>query len=155
MLDSMLARPDQDVVLLRAELLVRAKSATGDMDYAGALTSAWTAIEGMLGDHFGRFLNENADRALGDRPSSGERFISSQRRRFLEGAEMTSRHLAEFLSLLDLLPFLLYRAILRCARARNNWLHAEKLPTHEDAVEALQAAAELFELVEGIPLRLA
>lgn len=155
MLDSLLRRPNREIVLLRAELLVRAKEATGDMDYAGALTSAWTAIEGMLGDLFGRFLDANADRAVGTGALSGARFISSQRRRFLEGPEMTSRHLAEFLSLLDVLPFPLYRAVLRCAKARNNWLHAEKIPTHEDAVRALQAAAELFEIAEGVPLRVA
>lgn len=155
MLDSLLRRPNREIVLLRAELLARAKGAMGDMDYAGALTSAWTAIEGILGDLFARFLDANADRGVGDGALSDGRFISAQRRRFLEGAEMTSRHLAEFLSLLDVLPFPLYRAVLTSAKARNNWLHTEKLPTHEDAVRALQTAAELFEIAEAVPLRVA
>jgi hypothetical protein len=140
-------------VLLRAELLLRAKVATSEMDHAGALTSAWTAIEGMLGDIFDSFLDAHADRALDAEAPSGARFINTARREFLRGSEMTSRLTAEFLSLLDVIPFSLYRAVLTCAKARNKWLHTETPPTNDDAVRALQAAAELFELAEGFPLR--
>jgi hypothetical protein len=75
------------------------------------------------------------------------------RREFLEGSEMTVRHVCEVLSLLDILPFPLYQAVLRCAKARNNWLHKETLPPMEVATLAVTACGELFEQAENLPLQ--
>jgi len=142
------------MTLLRAELLHRAKAAIMDQDRGGALTNAWMAIEGLLGDEFKRYLDDNEDRTGAIDPSGNAvKFIDRKRRDFLEGAEMTARLTAEFLSLADRLPFHLYRATVRCGKARNDWLHAQKGVSHEDAHAALLAAGELFELVEGVPLR--
>ncbi len=49
LLRALLSRPNQDMTLLRAELLFRANSAVAHRDWAGGLTSAWGAIEGLLG----------------------------------------------------------------------------------------------------------
>ncbi len=65
---------------------------------------------------------------------------------------MTSRHTAEFLSLLGVLPFGLYRASTRCATARNEWLHSQVEPSSDLAHMAVKALGDLFALVEGVPL---
>jgi hypothetical protein len=62
---TLLARPKRDAVLLRAELLVRAKIAFVENDFSGALTNAWTAAEGMLGDLLGAYVDQNEDRPSG------------------------------------------------------------------------------------------
>jgi hypothetical protein len=59
----------------------------------------------------------------------------------------------EFLSLIDRLPFDLYCAARECSTARNNWLHKAEPPSSEMAQTAIKAAGELFELLEGVPLR--
>jgi hypothetical protein len=150
LLDRILLRPGRDAVLLRAEMLLRGKAALIDQDMSGALTNAWTAMEGILGDLLHRYLEREAERPV---PGPGK-FINRRRRDFLEGAEMTVRHVAEVLSLLDILPFPLYEATLKCAKARNNWLHAEMVPPMEIANLAITAGGELFEQAEGIPLHL-
>jgi len=158
LLHDLLDRPasERDRGLLRAELLLRARAAQLDVDYTGALTNAWTAMEGLLGDLLGRYLDENEDRpAIKDASGNSVKFIDGKRRKFFEGAEMTVRHVVEMLSLLDLLPFPVYRAARRGARARNDWLHKERPPSEQDAAAVLSASGELFEMVEGVPLKVA
>ena len=134
--------------------MVRARVALVDGDASGALTNAWTATEGMLGDLLKRHLDEQADRPVeGFPPGNAPKFVNSNRRDFFESAEMTARNVVELLSLVDWLPFHLYRTARQCATARNKWLHAEEEPSTEVAVAALEAAGELFELLEGVPLR--
>jgi hypothetical protein len=118
------------MTLLRAEMLFRATSALAHMDQAGALTNAWGVIEGLLGDLLHRYLDDNADR-VDDQDTSGKgpKFIDGKRRKFFEGSEMTARHTLELLSLLDILPFELYRASKQCAKARNDWLHKQQEPS--------------------------
>ena len=66
-----------------AELLQRAKSALLDMDTTGALTNAWTASEGMLGDMLNRYLDETEDRPAGqDAYGNKLAFMTSKRRGF-------------------------------------------------------------------------
>lgn len=151
LLECLLKRPGNEAALLRAEMLLRSKSALMDQDPSGALTNAWTAIEGLLGDLLGRYLDQEADRPT---PAGAGKFINRKRRDFFEGSEMTVRHVAEVLSLLDIVSFDVYQAILRCARARNNWLHTETLPAHEVAAQAITTCGQLFEQAEGIPLHL-
>lgn len=158
LLHDLLDRPasDRDRGLLRAELLLRAKAAQLDGDYSGALTNAWTAMEGLLGDLLGRYLDENEDRPAGkDASGNTLKFIDGKRRNFFKEAQMTVRHVIELLSLLDVLPFPLYRAARQGASARNAWLHGETSPSPQDAATALTASGELFEMVEGVPLRVA
>ena len=150
---ALLARPNRDAVLLRAELLVRAKVSFVENDFSGALTNAWTAAEGMLGDLLRAYLDENEDRASGkDEDGNLLKFINGERRKWLEGAEMTVRHTMEFLSLLDVLPLGLYRDARRSSKTRNDWLHLQKQPTYDDAEIAIRLAGRLFELLEGVPL---
>lgn len=151
LLEDLLARPSKDGVLLRAEMLLRAKVALIDEDPSGALTNAWTAIEGILGDLFCRYLNSEEGRPI---PGGSGKFINRRRRDFLEGSQMTVRHVTEVLSLLDILSFPLYGAVLKCAKARNNWLHTETVPPVEIANLAIAACGELFEQAEGVPLHL-
>ena len=66
---------------------------------------------------------------------------------------MTARHTVGLLSLLDVLPFKLYRASILCAKARNAWLHKQEEPSPKTASMAVEALGELFELVEDVPLR--
>jgi hypothetical protein len=153
LLGDLLAHPRSEVLLVRAEMLLRAKVALSDMDYTGCLTNAWTACEAMLGDLLQHYLDEVQDRDVGqDDGGQGLRFITRARREFLTGQEMTVRHTMEVLSLLERLPFDLYRDLRVCSTARNNWLHKEQPPTNETAHRALRAAGSLFELLEGIPL---
>jgi hypothetical protein len=100
-----------------------------------------------------RYLDDNQNRPSGQDGSGNKlKFVNGERRRFLEGREMTARHTMEALSLLDVLPFKLYTALRRCATARNEWLHAQTEPSGQDAILAIRSLGELFELVEGVPL---
>jgi hypothetical protein len=145
LLGELLETPRPEIALQRAELMLRSGVALFDQDSAGALVNAWTAIEGLLGDLLGKFLDEQTEQlALDGTP------LNVERRKFL--ARMTAKHTVEFLSLTGRLPPALYRSIERCRKARNAWLHALKRPTNEDARDALDAAGGLFELTEGIRL---
>ncbi len=137
--------------LFRAELLQRAAVAAFDQDFTGALTNAWTACEGMLGDLMRRCLDETITRDAGT-DDNGNRlgFMKSDRRKFFEGGEWTIRHTMEFLSLVDRLPYQTYREARQCSKARNNWLHYETVPSEEIATNALKLAGDLFALVEGV-----
>jgi len=151
LLDLLLKRPAQDMTLLRAEMLFRAHSGLAHGDWAGALTNAWSAIEGLLGELLGQYIENNRDRPAGNDESGNTlRFINGDRRAFLEGREMTGRHTVELLSLLDVLPFNLYRACTRCASARNDWLHNQAEPSPDVAHVATRALGEIFALVEGV-----
>jgi len=153
LLGGLLDRPSREITLLRAEMLFRATSGLAHMDQAGALTNAWGVIEGLLGDLLRRYLDENADRpADQDTPGNTPKFINGERRKFFEGSDMTARHTLELLSLLEILPFELYRASTQCSKARNDWLHKQQEPSGEIAQIAVRTAGELFALVEGVPL---
>ena len=152
-LRALLERPCQDDVLLRAELLQRARRSFAGGDLSGALVDAWAAMEAMLGVLLSRYLDANENRHVG-KDASGKTltFINGDRRRFFESAQMTVRHTIEFLSFLDLLEFPLYRVANRCEKARNAWLHKGIVPSREDALQAIQACGQLFEQVEGVSL---
>lgn len=152
-------KPDEAALLdrrplFRAELLLRAKAALLDVDYTGALTNAWTASEGMLGDLMSRYLDDSDGRPAGhDASGNALKFMKPERRRFFESGEWTIRHTMEFLSLVDCLPFGLYREARECSKARNDWMHYETVPSNEVANMAIGLGGKLFELLEGIPLR--
>jgi hypothetical protein len=153
LMGALLGRPSPDMTLLRAEMLFRARSGLVHRDWSGALTTAWGAMEGLLGDLLSQFLDETEKRPVGsDDDGNKLKFINGDRRTFLEGREMTARHTVELLSLLDVLPFNLYKASTRCASARNAWLHKQEEPSPEIANMAGEALGELFELVEDVPL---
>ncbi|HEV7938654.1 MAG TPA: hypothetical protein VGP18_11630 [Solirubrobacteraceae bacterium] len=154
LLRMLLERTDKERVLQRAEMLFRATSSLVRRDWGGALINAWTACEGLLGDLLLRYLDENKDREKIIDAAGNERiFIDSDRRRWLRESSMTVRHKTEFLSLLDQLPFDLYLAARQCAKARNDWVHNETEPSGDVAHKAVSTLGALFELVEGVPLR--
>lgn len=63
LLGSLLERPSWSDVLLRAELLQRARTAFTGGDPSGALINAWAAIEDMLRLLLDRYLDDNEDRS--------------------------------------------------------------------------------------------
>jgi hypothetical protein len=81
--------------------------------------------------HAINFPNGQAVEFGGSTTTSGNtlKFINGDRRKFFEESTMTARHTLEFLSLLDILPFELYRASTQCAKARNDWLHVQQEPS--------------------------
>ena len=74
----LLNRPSRDMTLLRAEMLFRARSGLVHRDWSGALTTAWGAMEGLLGDLLSRFLDENENRPAG-RDTDGNELKFHQR----------------------------------------------------------------------------
>ena len=149
LLRALLERPDKDATLLRASMLLRSGTGLLDGDYGGGLTYAWTAIESMLGDMMRRYLSDCSSRPTGD---SERTFMNAKRRAFLEGADTTAAHIAEFLSLADRLPFELYELVGECRKLRNAWLHSTKHPTYDEAWRALFTARLLFAEAEGVDL---
>jgi hypothetical protein len=140
-------------LIFRAELLQRAKVASLDNDQTGALTNAWIACEGMLGDLLRTFLDSIADRNVEGGTGAARKFMNSKRREFFGRGEWTIRHTVELLSIVDVLPFHLYHEALDGAKARNNWVHYETVPPSDAALKAIRLAGELFGLLEGIDLR--
>ena len=149
LLGELLGRPHQDTVLLRTELLYRSVAAYGDHDHSAALVHAWTATEGLMAARLGAYLDEEADRPT-DRPG---KFINGNRKGFLTH-DLEARVTAEVLSLIDRIPFALYRGIRDSAKTRNDWLHSQKKVTSGDAENAIRTAEQLFELVEGVSLQM-
>jgi hypothetical protein len=146
--------PTAPSALLRAEMLFRATSSLVERDWSGALVNAWTASEGLLGDRLARYLQENEHREIGlDALGNKHDFIEKNRSKWLKGSDMTVRHTMELLSLLGLLPFELYLHLRECPTARNRWIHGEAEPSAESAHLTVSSLGELFELVEGVPLR--
>jgi HEPN domain-containing protein len=134
-------RPDQEVVLLRAELLFRSAAAYSDHDASAALVHAWTAAEGLLGDLLANYLDSRDD-------------LNHERKRYLKSSNVNARVTAEILSLAGRLPAALYEGIERARKRRNRWLHSQERVTSEDAERAIQTAQQLFELVEGVRLQM-
>jgi hypothetical protein len=154
LLSDLLDRLSNDAVVLRAGMLARALNALNHRDWTGALMSAWIATEGMLGDLFRRYLDQQKGREQAkDVYGNDHQFIEQKRRGWLLGSDMTVRHTVEALSLLDELPFETYLACTACAKARNDWAHYETEPKPEIAALAVHALGEMFQLVEGVPLR--
>lgn len=154
LLDALLVRPDETTALLRAEMLFRATSALVHNDWTGALMSAWTATESLLGDLFSHYLVEQRKRENGqDFMGNTHDFIERRREEWLKGTDVTVRHTMEFLSLLGVLPFQTYLAARHCSKARNNWVHKSEEPPPETAWLAVWTLGELFELAEGVPLQ--
>jgi hypothetical protein len=149
LLAQLLRRPHPETTLLRAELLFRSVAAYQDHDHPTALVHAWAAAEGLLGDLLAAYLDECEERASREQPGV---FINRDRRDFLLGSEMTSRHTAEILSLADRLPPALYSAVRAAAKARNNWLHKLKSVTSSDAAGAITTAQRLIGVVERVEL---
>lgn len=134
------------MALFRAEFLYRSLVAFSTFENGAALVNAWVAIEGLLNDHIAGYLDEEEDR-----PADGMKFINSERRNFLENS--SSKITSEILSLIDRLPFSLYRDVREVARVRNKWLHdaAPDAVKTAQAELAIQTAGKMFELVEGVP----
>jgi hypothetical protein len=152
-LRALLERPSRADVLLRAELLQRARAAYRDGDFSAALIDAWAPIEVMLGVLLDRYLDKNEDRPVGQDASGNTlKFVNDKRRKFLKSSQMTVRHTIELLSFLDLLAFPLYQVVNRCEKARNAWLHNGIIPSRDIAWQAIYTCAQLFEQVEGVCL---
>jgi len=152
-LRELLERPAWTDVLLRAELLHRARASLVEGDFSGSLVDAWAAIEAMLGTLLKRYLDAHENRDVGtDASGNALKFINGDRRRFFGSAQMTVRHTIELLSLLDLLEFPLYRVANDCEKARNNWLHRGEVPSRDQAWQTIHACGELFAQVEGVSL---
>lgn len=145
-------RPNQDAVLWRMEMLLRSVEALNDEDYPGALVSAWTAVEAMLRILWERYLTDRAT----DHEGQGDKrqFLNSDRKGFLNGPQITSRHMAEILSLADRLAFGLYRDIVTNGTRRNNWLHTQKPIDRKQACDAIQTAQALHGFVDGVKLEI-
>ncbi len=139
--------------IARADLLWRAESTRFERDHSGALVYAWTAIEGLLGDLWSRYLKRRQSEDLGRGPRGQQKkAMTSDRRQEIEGEKVTSWHMTEFLSLAGELPDELYEAIGPIRKARNAWLHNERPATSAQAVDGLRLVRRLFGLVEGVDL---
>jgi hypothetical protein len=151
LLRKLLELESSEMALFRADSIYRSVVAYRDFDHGAALVNAWVAIEGLIGDLFARYLEEEKAR-----PAESGSFIDSKRRAFLEGSSVSSRITAEILSLVDRLPHRLYREIRECAKARNSWMHsaAPDAMGEGHAILAIRVAGEMFRLVEGVDLRL-
>jgi hypothetical protein len=141
------ALPRAEEAMTRVESLLRSLVALEDEDYGGALVYAWTAVEAMLRDRFNDYLTAASKQA-----GEGTVFITSDRQNFLSGPQITSRHMAEILSLAGSLPFDLYRATVKSGNRRNRWLHVQKPVMRDEACEAIETAVSLFDFTEGISL---
>ncbi|HEY1689032.1 MAG TPA: hypothetical protein VGF95_09245, partial [Solirubrobacteraceae bacterium] len=141
--------------LLYAELLLRAEAALSVQDNAGALVYAWTAAEGLLQSMFSRWVDDCAKGQDAGSDAKGKQrvFLDADRRRNLQGRNMTAWHMTEIGSLAGWLPYDLYRTIRECTGARNKWLHNRDINALEHAPRAILAAQELFSLAESIDLR--
>lgn len=150
LLRQILELDSSEMALFRAESIYRGVVAYRDFDHGAALVNAWVAIEGLLGDLFARYLEEERERDS----DGGKVFIDSKRRDFLEGSSVTSRLTAEILSLADELPHRLYREIRECAKARNKWMHdaAPDAMSGTQAALAIRVAGQMFRLVEKVDL---
>lgn len=147
LLRQLLDRESSEMALFRVESIYRSYVGYCGFDHGSALVNAWVAIEGLLGDLFGRYLQATHEQA-------GDIRIDSNRRRYLEGSSISSRTTAEMLSLAGYLPDSTYRRIRAAAKTRNSWMHdaAPDAMGSTQAEQAIRLAGEMFRLVEGIDI---
>jgi hypothetical protein len=150
LLADLLAQPNRERLLRRVELLLRAVAAFRDHDSDLALVNAWTASEALVADLWDAYLEKCRERPGDD---AGP-FMNRKRLDDLRSSDMTAWHRLEGLSLADEIPVGLYRSLTDTRRRRNRFLHGEQAVSTYEAVEAVRAASELFDLVYDIQLRL-
>jgi hypothetical protein len=135
-------------ILPLIDLALRAAVAHMGKTFDAALIQAWGVVERILTDKWDRYLGDNRTReALGE-----EVFINAERKEFLSGRDFTISIVIEALSLLDVIPFEMYRRLGPVRKARNRWMHELRPITVNDSFQALQLAFDLLRFAYGIDL---
>jgi hypothetical protein len=136
--------------LLIADLYARACKAYEDHNYGLCLVTAWAIIEKLLQQIWTRYVEANRQREI---DGAEEIFINKDRRkRLTEGRDFTASMISEILSLMDYLPFELYRELSTVRQARNNWIHSLEPVSRGDAERSVRVTEQMLKLVDGINL---
>lgn len=148
LLGAMLTNAGSEALPLAA-LALRAAAAHHDHNFDSSLIQSWALAEKLLTTIWERYLDESRDRDFGEEDGP---FISAKRRETLTGRDFTISVVCEVLSLLDRLPFGLYRRQGAVRRARNKWMHQLEPVEVAESAQSLFLALDLLRLVWGIDL---
>ncbi len=149
LLTSILAHSSRHALQL-GDLYVRACNSYVAHDYARCLVSAWAISEKLIHGRWDRYIEANRQRETDGRSIT---FISSDRKGVLKSANsFTASVIVEILSLLDIIPVVLYQSLTRVRRTRNKWLHDLDPISRAEAEEAVQLSERMMNLVEAIDL---
>lgn len=151
MLSELLALQEHERVIRLYDLLVRAASAYADHDYSQGLISAWAVIESLLQETWDVYLEQNRTREIDGKRTP---FINTDRKSRLVGIDMTASLVSEMLSILDRLPFELYRQLSVVRTARNKWIHSLRPVTAEDSALSISVAQEMIKLIFSLNIDL-
>jgi hypothetical protein len=114
-----------------------------------SLILAWAVTEALLGELWERYLDKTKTR-----PGDGEHLLmpSTRKKRLSGGPDMTASLITEMLSLLEQIPFSLYRRLSEVRAARNKWIHDLRPVSAETTLTAMSVAEDMLEVVHGVSL---
>jgi hypothetical protein len=120
-----------------------------DHDYPRSLITSWAIIERLLDEKWKSYIASQRKR---DIEGVETVFINTDRVKKLDGRDYTASVRTEVLSIVDCLSFGAYQKVENVRRVRNGWMHELRDVKMSNASEAIQVAAELFDLVFGFQL---
>jgi hypothetical protein len=150
LLNIILDRRNPEQLLDMIDLYLRGWRAYQDHNYGQSLVNMWTVSEQLIQELWKQYIRDNRQR---ESDGQAVNFITGKRKERLEDERtFTAAVVSEILSLTEILPFELYRALSTARKARNDWVHDLIPVSYEVAAEAGKAAEQLLRLVEGIDL---
>lgn len=148
-LSAVLQHPGEQTLPLVA-LLAHSCKAFEDHDYSLCLVTAWTIAERLLWARWEEYLRANRTREVNGEAVA---FVNRDRmKKLLDGRDFTASVVSEILSLMDLLPYSLYRDLASVRGRRNAFLHGLGQVARQDAECAVRVAEEMLRLVTGIDM---
>jgi hypothetical protein len=133
-----------------SDIYTRACTYFEEHNYPLCLINAWAICEVLLQARWVSYVEANQDRAI---DTSTARFISQERKRRLTSSrDYTASVILETLSLLDQIPFDLYKKLDKARSTRNGWIHELRPVRADDARATIEAAESLFSSDFGVVL---
>lgn len=137
--------------LLITDLCARSCKAYEDHNYSLCLVTAWAITEKLLQDLWNRYVEANREKEI---DGAKVPFINKARKKkLIESRDFSASVISEVLSLMDYLPFPLYRDLSRVRKARNDWIHGLGPVSRKTAELSVRVAEAMLELVDGLNLK--
>lgn len=139
-LSRLLAKDDRTPLRL-VSLFNFAMVSLQDHDYPRSLITSWAIIERLLDLKWSDYMKEHRKKIINGKEVP---FINVDRLKKLEGRDYTASVRTEMLSLLEALPFDVYKDMENVRKVRNGWMHELKQVEMSDALNAIKVASTLY-----------
>jgi|GEM_PF-5748189 len=142
---------ENEYLIDMVELILRGVKYYEDHDYNSSLIMYWAVIEKIINTIWNNFLESQRNRPTG----TNQKFINRARKEKLTGIDYTISNIIEYLSLLNLVSFSLYRDLNIVRTARNKWIHDLKAVDQETCTTAYFTVTKLFKAMFNLDFQIA